>query len=471
VKARRLPPPEPVAAHARRKRRGRSPPQPIVFSPNQERALAAAKRGANIFLTGGAGTGKSFILEHIVSALRARYHGSGLAVGVAASTGVAALNVHGTTIHALLGTKICGNILQASARLRDLQKAAQSPWGSDSRDSLPLLKRRIGKLGAIVVDEVSMLTGDYVDMMCWWLQEMRASDAPFGGLQVIFCGDYMQLPPVIKRGDRVVTHFGFASDAWRDAGMEVVALQKVFRQDDRHFVGHLKRVRFGELPEDTRSYFSECVGREFEREPTRLFATNREVDMLNRKMLDLLPGPEHEYVADVRAPTPELRKRLLRDAYVEEVICLRKGADVLLARNKYDDVDGERIYVNGDRGTVMSMDEKCATIRLLRTDEDITVRREEWALERIEPDGSRKKLAYMTQLPLKLAWAVSIHKAQGQSLDPVEVDLDRCFEKGQAYVALSRARRYEGLRLVGPVEERHVMVHPECAEFHRAVEG
>ena len=464
--------PVPESTPVRRKRRGRrSTPQPVVLSPNQQRALAVAQRGANLFLTGGAGTGKSFVLAYIVSALRSRYHAAGLAVGVSASTGVAALNVRGSTIHALLGTKICGNILEASARLRDLERDARSTWAAEKRDSLPLLKRRIGKLGAVVVDECSMLTGDYVDMMDWWLREMRASNESFGGLQVIFCGDFMQLPPVIKRGNRVVIHFGFQSDAWHDAGMESVALQKVFRQDDRHFVGHLKRVRFGELPEDTRSYFSECVGREFEREPTRLFATNREVDALNRKMLDLLPGPEHEYVADVRAPTPELRKRLLRDAYVEEVICLRKGADVLLARNKYDDVDGERIYVNGDRGTVVSMDEKCATIRLLRTDEDIDVRREEWALERIEPDGSWKKLAYMTQLPLKLAWAVSIHKAQGQSLDPVEVDLDRCFAHGQAYVALSRARRYEGLRLVGPVEERHVMVHPECAEFHKGVEG
>ncbi len=461
--------PEPTTRKSRRVRKQKD--KPLVLSPNQKRAIALATRGNNIFITGGAGTGKSFVLGLIIKELKDRYGMRGLGVGIAASTGVAALNIKGGTIHSLLGTKIRGNILEANAYLEELERSEKTPWGSAARDGLPMLRKKFSNLGAIVVDEVSMLTGDYIDMMDWWLREVTGKDEPFGGKQVIFCGDFLQLPPVVRRGSGVVVHFGFQSGAWASAGLQVVALQKVHRQSDRHFVEHLKRLRYGEVPEDTAEYFAECVGREFDIEPTRLFSTNAQVDRFNRKMLDTLPGPEKQYRADIKAPTPNLRKRLLRDAYVNEIIDLRKGADVLLAKNKYDEITGEHIYVNGDRGVVTGMYEKSVEVDVLRTGDTEQIDREEWSLEKVESDGKRKKIASMTQLPLKLAWAVSIHKSQGQSLDPVEVDLDRCFERGQAYVALSRATEYDGLRLVGALKEKHVMVHKACADFHREVEG
>ncbi len=476
MKVTRRPKTPEIPAPTRRKRsrkRRRETPAEIILSPGQIKALDVIRFGKSLFLTGGAGTGKSFALIRIIAALRNRLSNEKLSVAVGASTGVAALNVKGSTIHSLLGTKICGNLLEGGARLRKLRRESDGdPWAIERRDSLPRIKKRLDRWGALVIDEVPMLTGDYIDMMDWWLREVRGKDEPFGGVQIIFCGDFLQLPPVIKPGNRVVSRFGFQSSAWAEAALEIVTLRKVHRQDDRVFVEHLKRLRFGELPEETKIYFDECVGREFDIEPTRLFSTNKEVDQLNRRMLNRIPGKEMEYVARIKAPTPELRKRLLKDAFVKERIALRVGADVILARNKYEEEGGGRkVYVNGDRGVVTEMTDKSVYVRLLRNGEEERIGFEEWSLERTEPDGTRKKLASMMQLPIKLAWAVSIHKAQGQSLDPVEADLDRCFERGQAYVAISRAREYTGLRLVGELQERHVMVHEECAEFHRRVEG
>jgi len=434
----------------------------VVLSPGQEKALRLAQRGANLFLTGGAGTGKSFVLGRVITALRTRAKRMRGAVGVTASTGIAALNIGGCTIHALLGTRLSANPIEAQYHKKQLAKIPGSCRGSLSHRRM-ILRR----MTAIVVDEVSMLSGDYIDMMDWWLRTLRDVDRPFGGVQMVFCGDFLQLPPVIKNR-RVVNHFAFQARAWDDAGLETVVLQKVHRQQDVDLVRYLRNLRFGDLTNETRDYFAECIDRPLDVEPTHLFATNALVDRRNREKLSEIPGQATTFKAVISANSTHLRNRLLRDSFVNEVIDLKVGAAVLLARNCYE--DGNE-YVNGDRGQVVNVGEDYTDVELLRDDRTVTVDATQWTLESVNPDGSRDVIASMIQLPIKLAWAVSIHKSQGQTIDPVHCDLARCFEKGQAYVALSRAARYEGLQLASAVTEKSVMVHSECAKFHREVEG
>lgn len=435
---------------------------PIKLSDEQERAIDLALEGHNILLTGPGGTGKSETVRHLIRELRKKYRFPGRVV-VAASTGAAAINISGCTIHAFLGTSIAKSV---DDMLRNPSVSVQN--GSYMHD-------RAATADAIIIDEVSMLSGDFISMLDYRLRTLRQSPdeepLPFGGMQLIFVGDFTQLPPVSKRGEYHTYEFAFESPAWRNGDIKVVELTKVFRQSDEEFVKHLTNIRRGLLTDATVDYFDARVGVKLP-DPTRLYAKNVTVDMVNQSKLMELPGKAVEFKMTFSGNDIYLAKL---SEVVEPVIYLKVGAPVVFTRNMYDTSDRDPastraltqfVYANGDRGTVMSIDKKRRTVSVKKRN-GVTVVVNPMTYE--YRSGSSKVVATATQLPLRLAWAMTIHKAQGATLDEVECDVSECFQSGHAYVALSRARTIEGLSLRTPLNPAKITASDLVIRYYEAM--
>ena len=415
------------------------------MSTEQKICFDEAMSGQNLFISGPGGVGKSFVVKHIIKEFKARGH----KFRIAASTGVAALNVGGSTIHSLLGTRLAGNI-----------KEAKEYHGTGAMQKA---QARLNFVKTLIIDEVSMLSGDYITMMDWWLQQVRSCPEAFGGVQIIFCGDFLQLPPV-EKGDTAEYRFAIDSPSWERANLKTIDLQRSFRQDDAVFVNALNRVRFGEYTKEIRKVFRPCVDRELE-EPTHLVATNKEADQINFDKLRAHPGEELYAKPNFSIFTkyPDgVKEKMVRDSLTDSPLCLKTGVPVLLLKNHR-----EGMYVNGSRGVVkrlnQSGDGEIGSILVtLDTGEDVLVERVEW--EQLDGDG--RVLAIMTHFPVRLGWALTIHKSQGLTLDNVEIDLSRGFACGQAYVALSRMRSLEGLSLTIPIDPSIVKAEPRLVEFY-----
>lgn len=415
------------------------------LSTEQKRCFDAAMSGQNLFISGPGGVGKSFVLKQIIEEFRARSH----KFRIAASTGVAALNVGGSTIHGLLGTRLAGNIKEAKEYLgtNAMQKA----------------QYRLNFIKTIIVDEVSMLSGDYITMMDFWLQQVRSNQEPFGGVQIIFCGDFLQLPPV-EKGPAPEYRFAIDSPSWERAQLQTIDLIRSFRQEDQTFVNALNRVRFGEYTKDIRKIFRPCIGRELE-EPTHLVATNKEADQINFDKLREHKGEEFyakpQFAFFTKYPKG-VKEKMVRNSLTDSPLCLKIGVPVLLLKNHK-----EGMYVNGSRGIVKSVSqgkdgEISSILVTLDTGVDAIVEKEEWE----QVDGDQRVQAVMTHFPVRLGWALTIHKSQGLTLDNVEIDLSRGFACGQAYVALSRMRSLEGLALTIPICPSIVKAEPRLVEFY-----
>ena len=259
------------------------------LSPEQKRCFDAAMSGQNLFVSGPGGVGKSFVIKRIIEEFRSRQH----KFRIAASTGVAALNVGGSTIHALLGTRLAGTV-----------KEAKEYHGTNAMQKA---QNRLNFIQTLIVDEVSMLSGDYITMMDWWLQQVRSNYEPFGGLQIILCGDFLQLPPV-EKGNKAKYRFAIDSPSWEQAKMETIDLQRSFRQEDQTFVNALNRVRFGEYTKEIRKIFRPCIGRELV-EPTHLVATNKEADQINFDKLRAHEGEEFRAFVQLMRELEDLLRR------------------------------------------------------------------------------------------------------------------------------------------------------------------
>lgn len=419
----------------------------LVFDADQQRAIDAALAGKNVFLTGPGGVGKSLLLREIIKRLRR----SGKSVGVSASTGVAAINIGGTTIHSLLGTGLAGN----ASRALDMA----------TPERLTDVWDRIGHLDTIVVDEGSMLTGDYFNMMQEWLTLVKSVPPgvyrPWGGYQLIVCADFLQLPPVIR--DVAVTHqYAFQSSAWQNGDLVPVYLRRVYRQSDPAFLQHLHSVRMGNVTKATLDYFNARVLAKLPEgaEPIRLFAHNAAADDVNDAALSALPGKPFSFDA-LLSGHPSWQDAIVKNAPCERVLTLKLGARVIFIRNNW-----QQKYYNGMRGVVVDVSDGSIGVR---ADNGSVFRAqlETWEMH----DAKGDLLASMTQFPLRLAWALTIHKSQGMTLDCVEADLSKCFDKGQVYVGLSRVRTYEGLRLLARLSALSMRASREAVEFYKGLES
>lgn len=402
----------------------------------QDEAFEILKTGRNVFVTGPAGSGKTHLVNRYIAYLREH----DIDTGITASTGIAATHMGGVTIHSWSGIGISAHL---------------SPYDLEAMLEKGYLYKRFEKVKVLIIDEVSMLHHFRLDLVNSVLKTMKRGDKPFGGVQVILCGDFFQLPPVARNGEPPA-QFVYASDAWRDAGFTICYLSEQFRQQDDTAISILNEIRSGIVSATAREHLR---ARFNTRSPkftasTKLFTHNADVDTLNDSELERIESDEIvTYTMESRGKEA-IATTLKKSCLAPETLRLKPGARVMCVKNNF-----EAGYVNGTLGVVESCDEMEDPVIRTVTGKRIVIPRASW---KVEEDGKVK--AEILQYPLRLAWAITVHKSQGMSLDAVEVDLSKSFEPGMGYVALSRVRSLEGLTILG-MNDTALRVHDEVREL------
>jgi len=412
----------------------------------QKEALHILKTGRNVFLTGAAGSGKTYVLREYIKYL----HELGADVGITASTGIAATHMGGITLHSWAGIGIRDSLTKS-----DLAEIAEKPH----------VKNRLRYASILIVDEVSMLHHFRLDLVDKVLRQVKEVDEPFGGIQVIFCGDFFQLPPVSRRGEPDA-FFAYHSDVWKSLNLKVCYLEEQHRQNDASYLKVLNAIRENKVDKEVREILNTRhevslrrdlrkfpKGLAFE-EATRLYSHNVNVDTENERELQKIPGKIFEYEMESRGKKP-IVEALKKSCLAPETLRLKEGAKVMFVKNNF-----EEGYVNGTLGVVLKCDRGEIEVRTV-SGRVINVPPESW---QVEEEG--RLLGKICQYPLRLAWAITVHKSQGMSLDSAEVDLSQSFEEGMGYVALSRVRSLAGLYLKG-LNEMALQVNREVLEFDK----
>lgn len=391
---------------------------------NQDTALKLLKAGENVFLTGSAGAGKTYTLNQYIQYLRVRQ----VPVAITASTGIAATHMGGKTIHTWAGIGIKDDMTD-----HDLKNLKERKHIKDQLENVQVL----------IIDEISMLHGKQLNLVNRVLKYFKGTDEPFGGIQIVVSGDFFQLPPVGKKEELNRDKFCFMSQAWVEAKFRVCYLSEQHRQGDDILTQILNAIRAQTIQSEhiqaLEQTYAQNIGDTF----TRLYTHNANVDRINEQYLQQIQQPSQVFTATKQGNT-KILDMLLSSIRTSEELELKKQAKVMFVKNNFD-----LGYINGSLGEVIDFvedDDKNIFPKVRLVDgEIITVQPETWSIESDEGDV----LASFTQIPLRLAWAITIHKSQGMTLDAAEVDLSKTFEKGQGYVALSRLKALSGLRLLG----------------------
>jgi len=396
----------------------------------QKTALNILKAGKNVYLTGPAGSGKTHVINEYITYLKHR----DVSVGITASTGIAATHIGGVTIHSWSGAGIRDYLSE-----RDIESLTEKEY----------LYKRISKTKALIIDEVSMLSPSLFDTVERICRAMKRNEEPFGGMQIIISGDFFQLPPIGQRGSEA--SFVVDSNAWQAMDIRVCYLDEQFRHKDNTLESILGEMRSGEISSTTKErLFKMCDGMTKQRATTtRLYTHNIDVDEENEKELKKLPGNEQTFEMTTKGRTT-LVESLKKSVLAPEMLRLKKDAVVMFVKNNF-----EAGYVNGTLGVIEDFDKGVPIVKTF-SGKTIYVESAEWA---IEEDG--KVRAKVEQFPLRLAWAITVHKSQGMSLDAALIDLSKSFVPGQGYVALSRLRTLEGLTLSG-INDTAFAVHPRA---------
>ncbi len=399
----------------------------------QATALEILATGQNIFLTGEPGAGKTYTINRFIAQARAQEKG----VAVTASTGIAATHIGGITIHSWSGIGIRKQL-----------------FPGDIAGIVKTKGTRIKKTKILIIDEVSMLDAEMLDMVDAVCKAARESELPFGGIQVVVVGDFFQLPPV-RNSSEPPAQFAFIATSWNKANFAVCYLSEQHRQDDDIFLSILSAIRSGTVSE----YHGEHLNTRFATADsaevahlTKLFPHNANVDVLNETELKKLPAEEKVFIMETTGKA-NIVEALVRGCLSPEELVLKKGARVMCTKNNF-----EAGYVNGTLGMVIDFDEDGQPIIETRTGKKIAMEPVDWA---VEENG--QLLARITQIPLRLAWAITVHKSQGVTLDGAFIDLRRAFVEGQGYVALSRVKSLAGLYLAG-YNAMALRVHPMIIE-------
>lgn len=399
----------------------------------QEKALEYLMSGRNVFLTGPAGSGKTFVLNEFIQRLKAK----GKTVAITASTGIAGTHLGGITIHSWSGIGI---------------KDSLSEYDLDELSQKEHLHRRFKITDVLIIDEISMLHSYRLDMVDQVLRTITDVDRPFGGIQVVLAGDFFQLPPIQRNS--TATFFAFESSAWDVLNLAVCYLDTVFRQSNDPLLQVLSEIRSGKISEESGELLQERMNTEPPDHitPTRLYTHNIDVDAVNKKELDQLSG-----VCEVFAMTSKGRKAdveiLKKNCLAPEQLELKVGAQVMFVKNNLPEG-----YVNGTLGTVTGFEYGQPVVETVEGKE-VTAQVDTWAMEK----GGEVK-AEIRQLPLRLAWAITVHKSQGMTLDVVDVDLSKSFAAGMGYVALSRVKSLSGLHIRG-INQRALTVDPLVLQY------
>ena len=397
---------------------------------DQELALAILLSGRSALLTGAAGTGKTYLLNTFIAQARKR----GKKVSVTATTGLAATHLGGNTIHSWSGIGVSdhlpNNFFERLSKTR--------------RDV-------ISKTDVLIIDEISMLHDFRLDMIDKVLRTVRENDQPFGGIQLVMSGDFFQLPPV-NRPNEQGGGFVVYSDAWQELRPAVLYLERQYRQNDEQLLEILTALRTG----DVRRRHVEVLLARTEIEPpdgdiTELHTVNVDVDDINIQKLAELPGEERSYQQTTTGSKIYV-ENLQRSVLAPENLVIKLGALVMAVKNS-----PQKLYANGSIGIVVDFEPLTEyPVVEFRDGRRVTMAPDIWELR----DGERKR-ASISQVPLRLAWAITVHKSQGMTLDAAKIDLRKAFVEGMGYVALSRVRDLDNLYLYG-INRRALEVSPDA---------
>jgi hypothetical protein len=414
----------------------------------QGEALNILKTGGNVFLTGEPGAGKTHTINTYVDYLRS----CDIEPAITASTGIAATHIGGMTIHSWSGIGI-----RTKLGKYDLDKIASSEY----------INKRIRRTRVLIVDEISMLSARMLDMLDLVCREIKQSGEPFGGIQVILVGDFFQLPPIFKkelRESREVSllgessspgTFSYQSGAWQRAHLITCYLTEQYRQDDADFLSVLGGIRKNVV---SREHLNHINSRQIDiydapENITKLFSHNVDVDEVNNAELSKLETETKSFIMS-SSGSDKVVEALKKGCLSPENLELKIGAVVMCTKNNQ-----KEHFVNGTLGIVTGFEEFSGEpIIKTKSGREITIAPLDWTVEE-----NSKIRAQITQVPLRLAWAITVHKSQGMSLDAAVMDLSQVFEFGQGYVALSRVRRLSGLYLLG-INEHAFKVSPEVLE-------
>jgi len=391
----------------------------------QEKALAILKAGKNVFLTGSAGAGKTYTLNQFITYLKDHK----VPVAVTASTGIAATHMNGTTIHSWSGIGIKNQLTH-----ENLKSLATKQY----------LTKNIRNTHILIIDEISMLHRNQLDMINQVLKYIRNSAQPFGGMQVVFAGDFFQLPPVSREPEPSNQKFAFMSKAWVEAAPVVCYLTEQYRQTKNELNTILNQIRSNEVDENAVQLLQETRYNEHTIEPTKLYSHNADVDNMNEQELKALDADEEVYFAK-KTGNAKMMDSFVKSLIVQEKLILKKGCKVMFLKN-----DHERGIMNGTLGVVVDFGKDAEEngpypMVQLMDKRKILATPEVWSIN----NEKGTPMVSFEQVPLRLAWAITVHKSQGMTLEAAEIDLGKAFEPGQGYVALSRLKELDGLRLLG----------------------
>ncbi len=386
---------------------------------NQGLALEIMLSGESVLLTGPAGAGKTYVLNQFIRLAKSE----GKHVSVTATTGLAATHLGGTTIHSWAGIGV-----------HDALPNGFTEHFSKARREI------IEKTDTLIIDEISMLHDFRLDMVDEVCRAIREIDEPFGGIQIIMSGDFFQLPP-INRGDSRAGGFVVNAEVWQELDPVICYLQEQHRQDDEQLLDILNALRAGDL----RRHHAEALLARTEVYPddleqlTELHTVNVDVDRLNAAKLKQLEGDEIEYTQTTTGGESYVQS-LQRSVLAPTALKLKEGALVMAVKNSLD-----RKYVNGSQGIVVAFEPHTEyPIVQFKNGKEVSMVPDTWELR----DGDKKR-ASITQIPLRLAWAITVHKSQGMTLDAARIDLRKAFVEGMGYVALSRVKNLDNLYLAG----------------------
>lgn len=451
----------------------------LTYEQRQAAEIVLGKERKNVFITGSAGTGKSFLLKYLVQELRKQRTSSGeaLKVSICAPTGVAAIIVGGSTLHSFFGIGLGTGSLTSLLNKVNKNSAA---------------KKRLEETDVLIIDECSMLSADLLEKLDVIAREIRFDgmfrDEPFGGMQIIKFGDFYQLPPVerlVENSSNQIRSFCFESQVWSQLGLSenVIVLKQVQRQENVEFVTLLNKIRVGDIGSTDINYLNEkCLISKSNPLPndgilpTRLYVLNKDVDAENEMRLSEINSKEvicramDKWRESMPIGTTATTKKKMKESLDMELppeLKLKVGAQVMLTRNK----DLESNLVNGSRGIIENfVFDGEFHVPMVRFDNGLVIKVSPVESVRYNPDGGEGCLVRM-QIPLKLAWAITIHKSQGSTLSRASLDISSAFEYGQCYVALSRVRSLEGLWLERPIQLRNILVSNQVKEFFESSVG
>jgi len=403
----------------------------------QEDALNILKLGHSVFLTGGAGSGKTYVLNEYVRWLKSHV----ISTAITASTGIAATHIGGVTIHSWSGIGIKNRLTE---------------YDIDELEQKKNLYIRYKSTQVLIIDEISMLHATRLDMVDLIARTIRRDERPFGGMQVVLCGDFFQLPPVTRNKEVEIKDFAFHSKVWKKMNPVVCYLTTEYRHTGDILSLVLRGMRSGILENNHKEDLLTMTQKSVASIPhTKLYTHNEDVDRINTGEYGQITDEEKIFEMTTKGKA-NLVDSLIQNCLAPEILKLKIGTRVMFVKN-----DPGKSYNNGTLGIVVKFTNIGFPVVKTLSGKEITVTEDAW---RIEEDGKIK--AEIKQIPLRYAWAITVHKSQGMTLDAAQIDLSKTFTFGMGYVALSRVRTIEGVELLG-FHDDALLMHPEILKLDK----